>query len=197
MPDVYVHPNALVETKSIGPRTKIWAFAHVMDHVVIGSDCNLGDHVFVEAGTRIGNGVTIKNGVCLWEGVVVGDYVFIGPNAVFTNDLNPRSPRYPAAAARYTTKSWLVETVIEEGASIGANATVRCGVRLGRFCMIGAGSVVTNDVPPYALVYGVPARLHGHVNREGSVLKAEGDSLVEPASGKRYRIDGRELMEIN
>jgi UDP-2-acetamido-3-amino-2,3-dideoxy-glucuronate N-acetyltransferase len=196
MPDYYVHPSALVETREIGARTKIWAFAHIMNRVVVGSDCNLGDHVFVESGVQIGNGVTIKNGVCVWEGVVIDDHVFIGPNAVFTNDLNPRSPRFPGVAARYRNKGWLRESVLEEGVSIGANATILCGIRLGRFCMVGAGAIVTKDVPPYRLVYGMPARLRGYVNREGSILKKTGNVLVDPNTQRKYRYNRLKLTEL-
>lgn len=196
MPPFYVHPQALVESETIGDDTRIWAFAHVMRGAVIGRECNLGDHTFVETGACLGRGVTLKNGVCVWEGVELGDFVFVGPNAVFTNDQWPRSPRGPAAATRYHDKGWLVPTRVEEGATIGANATIRCGVRLGRYCLVGAGAVVTRDVPPFGLVYGTPAVLRGYVNREGAALRRDGEIWREPVSGKTYRYTGSEMQEI-
>jgi len=168
MSDTYIHKTALVETDQIGADTKIWAFAHVMADVVVGKDCNIGDHVFIESGAVIGDGVTIKNNALIWKGVHVADYVFIGPNVVFTNDLRPRSPRMPLMKDKDLQESdWLVETFIEEGVSIGANATILPGIRLGKYCMVGAGSVVTKDVPPFTLVVGNPARPIGRVNEMG------------------------------
>jgi len=165
---VFIHPNALVETDQIGADTKIWAFAHVMADVVVGKDCNIGDNVFIESGVRVGNGVTIKNNALIWKGVHVADYAFIGPNVVFTNDLRPRSPRMPLLKDKALQESdWLVETHVEEGASVGANATILAGVTLGKYCMVGAGSVVTRDVEPFTLVVGNPAIPVGRVNELG------------------------------
>lgn len=172
MSEPYIHPKALVETDQVGADTKIWAFAHVMAEVRIGSDCNIGDHAFIETGATIGNGVTIKNNSQIWKGVHIADYAFIGPNVVFTNDRRPRSPRMPLMKQKgLSEKDWLVETFVEEGASIGANATILPGVRLGRYCMIGAGSVVTKDVAPFALVVGNPARVLGKVDEEGNRME--------------------------
>ena len=133
MTNYFVHPQALVETDEIGEGTRIWAFAHVMAGAVIGRHCNICDHVFVESNAVIGDGVTIKNGVAVWDGVALANSVFVGPNAVFTNDLNPR-------AAVKKGREQFVSTFVEEGASIGANATVVCGNRIGRFAFIGAGA---------------------------------------------------------
>ena len=166
----YQHPLALVESTRIGEGTRIWAFAHVMKGAVIGNDCNVGDHAFVESGAKIGNGVTIKNGVAVWEGVTVGDFAFLGPNAVFTNDLRPRSPRFPGGKRRYEDKTWLAKTKIGKGAIIGANATIVCGVTIGDFAMIVAGTVVTKDVPAHALWIGVPGKLAGFVCECGDEL---------------------------
>lgn len=164
----YIHPKALVETDQIGDDTKIWAFAHVMAGAEIGKDCNIGDHAFIEDGATVGNGVTIKNNALIWKGVCIADYVFVGPNVVFTNDMRPRSPRMPLMKEKALSESdWLVETVVEEGASIGANVTILPGIRLGKYCMVGAGSVVTKDVEPFALVAGNPARVIGRVDESG------------------------------
>jgi len=163
-----IHSSAIVETDAIGDDTKIWAFAHVMAGAVIGADCNIGDHVFIESGATVGNGVTIKNNALIWKGVHIADFVFIGPNVVFTNDRRPRSPRMPLMKQKgLSEKDWLVETFVEEGASIGANATILPGVRIGKYCMVGAGSVVTKDAPPFSLVVGNPARIVGRVDKEG------------------------------
>lgn len=167
----FQHSHALVESRSIGKGTRIWAFAHVMKGARIGRDCNIGDHCFVESGARVGNGVTIKNGVQVWEGVTLGDFVFVGPNATFTNDRYPRSPRFPLVAGRYQTKRWVSKTIVGKGATIGANATILCGIKIGAFAMIAAGAVVTNDVPPHTLVAGVPARRVGHVSPDGKPVR--------------------------
>jgi len=164
----FIHPKALVETDQIGADTKIWAFAHVMAGAAIGADCNIGDHAFIEAGATVGDGVTIKNNVLIWKGVHIADYVFIGPNVVFTNDRRPRSPRMPLMKEKGLSESdWLIGTFVEEGVSIGANVTILPGVRLGKYCMVGAGSVVTKDVAPFALVVGNPARVVGRVDEAG------------------------------
>jgi acetyltransferase-like isoleucine patch superfamily enzyme/dTDP-4-dehydrorhamnose 3,5-epimerase-like enzyme len=149
-----IHDAAICESKSIGKGTNVWAFAHVLPGAVIGEDCNICDHVFIENHVVVGNRVTIKSGVQLWDGLRVADDVFIGPNATFTNDKNPRSKQRLGK---------FLETIVHEGASIGANATILPGVRIGRGAMVGAGAVVTHDVPPYAVVVGNPARIRGYV----------------------------------
>jgi len=185
----YQHPTALVDSRDVGAGTRIWAYAHVMAGARIGRDCNLGDHCFVESGVRIGDGVTLKNGVMLWEGVQVDNYVFIGPGVVFTNDRHPRSPRFPLVAERYSDKRWLVPTVIEEGASVGANATILCGITIGRFALVGAGAVLTSNVPPHRLVCGVPARSVGYVSEAGCPLKFNARGVAKcPETGRQYRL---------
>jgi UDP-2-acetamido-3-amino-2,3-dideoxy-glucuronate N-acetyltransferase len=149
----FIHPAALVETARIGDGTRIWAFAHVMRDVTIGRHCNIGDHAFIESHVTLGDNVIVKNGVAIWHHVHVADNVFLGPHAVLTNDRHPRSGKV------FTP----VETWIEEGASVGANATIVCGVRLGRRCLVGAGSLVLEDVAPHALVAGNPAQQRGWV----------------------------------
>ena len=150
----FIHPSALVETDRIGEGTRIWAFAHVMAGATVGAHCNIGDHVFIESNVRLGNYVTVKNGVSIWEHVHIADSVFIGPQVVFTNDRFPRNPK----------SSWNPEaTRIEEGVTIGANATLLCGLRVGTRAFSGAGAVVTRHVPAHGLMFGNPARRRGWV----------------------------------
>jgi UDP-2-acetamido-3-amino-2,3-dideoxy-glucuronate N-acetyltransferase len=163
MSDPYFHPTALVETQNVGEGTNIWAYAHVMKNAVIGSHCNIGDHCFIESGVAVGNGVTIKNGNMLFEGLTLEDGVFVGPHVFFTNDLYPRSPRLEQAQIRYENKDWLSATLVQRGATLGAGAIIIAGVSIGEFAMIGAGTVVTKDVSPYALVVGNPSRFQGWV----------------------------------
>ena len=151
----FVHPNGLCETTRVGDGTRIWAFAHVLPGAVIGRDCNICDHVFIENDVVVGDRVTVKCGVQLWDGVTLEDDVFVGPNATFTNDLFPRSRKRPPAFLR---------TIVAQGASIGANATILPGITIGRHAMIAAGAVVTRSVPPNAIVVGNPARITGYVD---------------------------------
>lgn len=144
-----IHPNALVESGNIGENTKIWAFVHVLPGAIIGSDCNICDHVFIENDVVVGDRVTIKCGVQLWDGLRIENNVFIGPNATFTNDLFPRSKQ----------NFELLQTIVKDGASIGANATILPGITIGQGAMVAAGSVVTKDVPPNVLVVGNPAKI--------------------------------------
>jgi len=152
---IFIHPTAVVEDGAeIGEGTRIWHFVHVRSGAKIGKNCNIGKDCYIDVGAVIGNNVKIQNGVSIYRGVILEDDVFVGPYAVFTNDLYPRS----------FVKDWeLVRTIVKKGASIGANATIVCGVTIGEYAMVGAGSVVTKDVPPHGLVYGNPARLRGFV----------------------------------
>jgi acetyltransferase-like isoleucine patch superfamily enzyme len=174
-PSVFVHERALCESDDVGPRTRVWAFAHVMKGAVVGADCNLGDHAFVESGARIGDRVTVKNAVLIWDKVVVEDDVFLGPNMVFTNDMNPR-------AAFKKPASEFLPTLVKRGVSIGANATIVCGLTIGENAFVGAGTVVIHDVPAYALVVGNPAHQIGWMCACGERL---GESL-SCACGRRY-----------
>ena len=174
---VFVHPQALCESDRIGPRTRVWAFAHVLPGAVIGADCNICDHVFIEGGAWIGNGVTVKNAVLVWDRVTVEDEVFLGPNMVFTNDLRPR-------AAIKKGHDQLVDTLVRRGASIGANATIVCGITIGTYAFVAAGAVVIRDVPAYALVAGTPARHLGWVCACGEEL----DETLTCECGRRYRL---------
>ncbi len=158
MSDFFRHPAAIVETTRVGTGTRVWAFAHLLPGAVVGRDCNICDHVFVENDVRIGDRVTVKCGVQLWDGVTLEDDVFVGPNATFTNDAFPRSRRRPEQFAR---------TLVRKGASIGANATILPGITVGRGAMVGAGAVVTFDVPANAIVAGNPAQIRGYVDSSG------------------------------
>ena len=173
----FAHPQALVEAKEIGKGTRIWAFAHILQGAVIGEDCNVCDHVFVEGEARVGDRVTIKCGVQLWNGVTLEDDVFVGPNATFTNDPFPRSKKRPPA--------W-EKTLVRQGASIGANATILPGITVGQNAMVAAGAVVTHDVPPNAIVAGNPAAIHGYVGAQPQAGEgkpaASGAALAGPTS---------------
>ena len=158
--DYFVHPQALCESLHIGPRTRVWAFAHVLPGAQIGADCNICDHVFIENDVKVGDRVTVKCGVQLWNGVELEDDVFIGPNVTFTNDLFPRSRQPPSTWAR---------TRIEKGASIGANVTILANTTIGQNAMVGAGAVVTRPVPPNSIVVGNPAKIVGYVNAQGGL----------------------------
>jgi acetyltransferase-like isoleucine patch superfamily enzyme len=171
----FIHDRALCESDQIGGGTRIWAFAHVLPGARIGADCNICDGVFVENDVVVGDRVTVKCGVQLWDGVVLEDDVFVGPNATFTNDRFPRSRR-PVEHPR---------TVVAASASIGANATILPGVEIGRGAMVGAGAVVTRPVPPYAIVTGNPARIHGYVETETAPASAD----VASSTGTPGRTD--------
>lgn len=162
-----IHPKALVETTHVGDRTRVWAGAHLLPGSRIGNDCNVGDLVFIEGGVVVGDRVTLKNGAMLFDGLRIADDAFIGPGAIFTNDRFPRSPRAPVAATRYARADWLEITIVEQGATIGARSVICPGVTIGEFSTIGAGSVVTGDVSPHALMVGAPARRVGWVCRCG------------------------------
>jgi len=185
--DAFIHAQALVDPGAeVGPRSRLWAFAHVCAGVIIGEDCNLCDHTFVEQGVRIGNRVTVKCGVYLWTGTTLEDDVFVGPGVAFTNDLRPRSKRYPER---------FLETHLQQGCSVGANATL-LPVTIGSWAMVAAGSVVTRNVPAHTLVRGNPARPSGWVCRCGEKLNFQ----VSPAAcrcGRRFqKIDPVDIREI-
>lgn len=166
-----IHPTALCDGAMIGEGTRVWAFAHVMPGAYVGRQCNIGDHAFIENGARVGDRVTVKNGAMIWDGVTMEDDVFIGPGVLFTNDRHPRSPRMSEVATRYArTENWLAPTLVRRGASIGAGAIVLCGVTIGRYALVGAGALVTRDVPDHAIVAGHPAGWVGWACRCGQRL---------------------------
>lgn len=175
--DYYKHPLSDVRSKFVGVNTQIWQFCVVLDEAKIGNNCNINCHTFIENDVVIGNNVTIKSGVYLWDGIEIKDNVFIGPNVTFTNDKYPRSKAFPES---------FMNTIVHESASIGANATILGGITIGRFSLIGAGSVVTKDEPDYALIYGNPAIIRGWVDEKGGRLKQLDDKRWLSQSGITY-----------
>ena len=162
MNQTFIHATAVIDDGAIiGDNTRVWHFCHIMPTAVIGSNCIIGQNVFVDNNVRVGNGVKIQNNVSLYNGVVLQNDVFVGPSVVFTNVINPRS--------FIERKHAIKQTMVEQGASIGANATLICGITVGEYAMVGAGAVVTKDVPAYAVVIGNPAKQTGWVDREGNV----------------------------
>ena len=182
MGQFYKHPNALVESENVGEGTRIWAFAHVLPKAVVGRDCNLCDHVFIENDVIIGDRVTIKCGVQVWDGTRIEDDVFIGPNATLTNDRFPRSKHYPEAFAT---------TTLRKGSSIGANATLLPGISVGQYSMVGAGAVVTRSVPPHAVVAGNPARIIRYVDAGSAQPPPD---VGNPADHQVPRVSGVRLI---
>jgi UDP-2-acetamido-3-amino-2,3-dideoxy-glucuronate N-acetyltransferase len=184
-----IHESAYVDDGAqIGERTKVWHFSHVSAGAVIGTDCSFGQNVFIANRVTIGNHVKVQNNVSIYEGVVLEDYVFCGPSMVFTNVRTPRS-----AFPRNTAADYL-ETRVKHGASIGANATIVCGVTIGEWAFIAAGAVVTNDVPPYALMAGVPARRLGWVCQCGITLRFEGEQATCVECGRGYERKGERVI---
>lgn len=186
MNNLFIHPQSIVETSRVGKNTRIWAFTHLQEDVSIGEDCNVGENCFIESGVTIGDRVIIKNGTSVWSGVRIQNDVFIGPNVVFTNE------RFPRSGFRKTFDS----TLIQKGVSVGANATILCGLVLERFSTIGAGSVLTRSTCSHGLYCGNPARLHGFVCRCGLVLaKPDAQNRMLCQCGLSYKANGENHIE--
>lgn len=183
--DTLIHPTAVIdEGCTIGEGTRIWHFSHVMHGARVGKSCNIGQNVVISPGAIVGDRVKIQNNVSVYTGVTVEDDAFLGPSCVFTNVINPRS--------FISRKDEFRPTIVRRGASIGANATIVCGNEIGEYAMIGAGAVVTKDVPPYSLWVGNPARQAGWVSRAGHMLDFNDGMAVCPETGAHYRLaDGR------
>jgi len=180
--NIKIHPTAEVQSKNIGEGTQIWQNCIILAKAIIGENCNINFNVFIENDVVIKNNVTIKSGVQIWDGLRIGNNVFIGPNATFTNDLFPRSKRYPESFAK---------TIIKDGVSIGANATILAGITIGEYAMIGAGSVITKNIPSFTLWYGNPSENKGYVTKEGKVLSK---NLISK-EGKSYSLINDEPIE--
>lgn len=177
--DFFAHETSQIDDGcTIGAETKIWHFCHIMTGCTIGRRCNIGQNVVISPGVVLGNGVKVQNNVSVYTGVVCEDDVFLGPSCVFTNVINPR--------AFISRKNEFRRTLIRQGASIGANATVVCGHTVGKYAMVGAGSVVSKDVPDFALVYGVPAKIQGFVCRCGEQIQFKDGSAECAACGAKY-----------
>jgi len=188
--EFFAHSTSVIdEGCKIGPGTKIWHFSHIMFNCVIGNNCNIGQNVVVSADVFLGNNVKVQNNVSIYTGVICEDDVFLGPSMVFTNVINPRS-----AVVR---KNEYKKTLVKKGASIGANATIVCGITLGEYCFIGAGAVVTKDVRPYELVLGNPARHAGWMSEFGHKLKFNNEGIGEcPESKGNYKLENGRVIKL-
>jgi len=187
----FAHPSTIIDDGAqIGQKTKIWHFCHVMPNAVIGSNCNIGQNVYIDNNVSIGNGVKIQNNVSVYANVIVEDDCFLGPSMVFTNVINPR--------AFVERKSEFKTTVVKKGTSIGANATIVCGITIGQYAFIGAGAVVVKDIPDFALVVGNPAKQIGWMSKLGHKLtfNPEGIALC-PSSNEKYQLLNNTVSALN
>lgn len=181
-----IHPLSDVQSKNIGENTTIWQFSIILSGAKIGNNCNINCHTFIENDVKIDNYVTIKSGVYLWDGIEIENYVFIGPNVTFTNDTRPRSKKYP---------SKFQKILIKKNASIGAGAIILGGITIGDFAMVGAGAVVTKDVPSRALMIGSPAKIVGWLNNDGSKMNRKGDVYLDD-NNDLWKIENDILVKI-
>ena len=184
-----IHSHALIdENVLIGARTRVWAFTHILSGARVGEDCNICDHTFIEGKVVLGNRVTVKCGVYLWDGVTAEDDVFIGPSAVFTNDLKPRSQQHPLEYA---------QTILKQGCSIGANSTIVAGNIVGAWSLVGAASVVTKNIPDYAMVWGNPAKFRYWICRCTEKMSFEESSEFACSCGRTYKLNlETEMVEL-
>lgn len=183
--DYYAHESAMIDEGAVvGQGTRVWHWCHIMKGVVIGEYCNIGENAFIETGVKLGNNVKVKNNVALYTGVECEDDVFLGPNCVFTNVSNPRS--------FIERKSEFKKTIIHKGATIGANATIVCGHDIGKYAFVGAGSVVTKEVPDYTMVVGNPAKFYSYVCECGCKLNI---NLECTACGMKYKANEKDVLE--
>lgn len=183
-----IHPLADVQSNHIGKGTQIWQFAVVLKGAQIGANCNINCHTFIENDVIIGNNVTVKSGTYIWDGIRIRDNVFIGPSVVFTNDLTPRSKKRVA----------FVKTVIQQGASIGANSSILAGITIGKYAMIGMGALVTKNIPDFALAYGQPAKIQGWVDEEGNRLTPLSDNQwISPNQTLYKLIQPNKLIKVS
>jgi UDP-2-acetamido-3-amino-2,3-dideoxy-glucuronate N-acetyltransferase len=189
--DYFAHDSVFIDDDcKIGKGTKIWHFSHIMTGSEIGENCNIGQNVVISPGVKLGRNVKVQNNVSIYTGVTCADDVFLGPSMVFTNVINPRSA--------INRKNQYGSTIVEKGATIGANATIVCGIRIGKYSFIGAGAVVTRDVKPYALVVGNPARQKGWMSEYGHKLVFDSNGIaVCSESGNRYRLENNGVSRIN
>lgn len=171
-----VHPLADVQSTSIGENTRVWQFAVILKGAIIGSNCNINCHTFIENDVKIGDNVTVKSGVYLWDGIEIADNVFIGPNVTFVNNPHPRSRQYPEKH---------IGAKIEVGVSLGANSTILGNITIGEYAFLGAGSVVTKNIPPYTLWYGNPATHKGYVTKDGRTLDM---NMMDKKTGEKFEI---------
>lgn len=181
-----IHPLADVKTNKIGLNTSVWQFSIILSGAVIGDNCNINCHTFIENDVTIGNNVTVKSGVYLWDGIEIEDEAFIGPNVTFTNDERPRSKQYPASFQRI---------IVRKKVSIGAASTILGGVEIGEFAMIGAGALVTKSVPSRALVVGIPAKIVGWLNEDGSKMEEHGSMFID-SLGHKWQVNEGELIKV-
>ena len=186
----FVHESSFIDSDVIiGEKTKIWHFSHILTNSIIGQNCSFGQNCVVGPNVRVGNGVKVQNNVSIYEGVEIEDDVFLGPSMVFTNVINPR--------AFIVRKEEFKKTLLKKGCSIGANATIVCGVTIGEYALIGSGAVVNRDVKPYALMVGVPARQIGWVSKAGNTLKFDVNGLaVDDFDGSGYRVVDENLIVV-
>jgi UDP-2-acetamido-3-amino-2,3-dideoxy-glucuronate N-acetyltransferase len=187
MSDFFAHPTAVIdENCQIGKGTKIWHFSHIMSNSIIGENCNIGQNVVISPQVILGKNVKVQNNVSIYTGVICEDDVFLGPSMVFTNVINPRSA--------VNRKNEYLQTIVEQGATIGANATIVCGYKIGKFAFIGAGAVVTKEVKPYALVMGNPARQTGWMSEYGHKLKFDNQGIaICPESNEKYKLENNNV----